>query len=145
MTKITCARPEHMPGILALEKECFSLPWSEKSFLFELESHDAHFTVAEEGEKLCGFCILHRLCDDGEIFNVAVSPEKRRHGVGGALIDDALRAAKAMEIKRIYLEVRKSNDPAQKLYRKYGFSICGIRKNYYDDPKEDAVLMDAEV
>lgn len=145
MIEIFKAQEHHLPAILALENLCFSVPWSEKSFVSEINSRDAHFSVAELNGTLVGFCILHRLCDEGEIFNVAVLPEKRRQGIGAALIEDAFFAAKRMKIKRIFLEVRKSNESAQILYRNNGFSICGTRKDYYDDPKEDAVLMDAEV
>ena len=145
MINIVKVQEHHLPAILRLERQCFTLPWSENSFRFEMESPDAHFAAAEEAGELLGFCIMHRMCDEGEIFNVAVSPEKRRLGVGNALIKDALCAAKRMGVKRLFLEVRKSNEIARRLYEKNGFSVCGVRKNYYDAPKEDAILMDAEL
>lgn len=145
MIDIVKVQERHLPAILELENRCFSVPWSENGFRFEMESPDAHFAAAEENGELLGFCILHRMCDEGEIFNVAVSPEKRRLGIGDALISDAMYSAGRMGIKRLFLEVRRSNEAARNLYTKHGFAVCGVRKNYYDAPKEDAILMDAEL
>jgi len=145
MRELLRAQERHIPAVLALETECFSRPWSEQSFLFEQKSPDAHFTVCEEDGALAGFCILHRLCDEGELFNLAVAPAFRRRGVASQLLADALSASPALGIRRVYLEVRQSNAAARALYEKHGFCICGVRRRYYDDPKEDALLMEAEL
>jgi ribosomal-protein-alanine N-acetyltransferase len=145
MIKIRKARDEDIIKVADLEKQCFSRPWSYQSFIFELESRDAWFTVAEDDGRVVGFAILHRFVDEGELFNIAVAEDVRRQKIGERLLRDIFVGAKKYGIKKIFLEVRKSNDPARALYTKYGFEVCGLRKNYYDDPKEDAILMEAEV
>ncbi|MGM9521317.1 MAG: ribosomal protein S18-alanine N-acetyltransferase [Oscillospiraceae bacterium] len=135
---------EDIPAIMDIERASFSIPWSEHSVMFEFESADAAVLVADDGE-LEGFAILHRFCDDGELFNIAVREGCRGRGIGRKLLKAVLDSAREMGIRRIYLEVRKSNAAARRLYEKLGFAVCGERRNYYDAPKEDAILMDAEV
>ena len=146
MMKIRQARPEDMDAIVSLEQATFSRPWSRQSLQYELDSPDSWFAAAvDENGSLWGFAIMHAVGDEGEIFNIAVAGEKRRQGIGSALMGSVMEKAALMGVEHIYLEVRRSNEGAQALYRKYGFCVGGIRKNYYDDPREDAVLMDAEV
>lgn len=142
MIRIRRARPEDIAPVAELEKKCFSRPWSYQSFIFELESRDAWFSVAEDGGEIVGFAILHRFIDEGELFNIAVADAYRRMGVGAALLKNVIEGAVRYNIIKIFLEVRRSNDPARSLYAKHGFEVCGLRKNYYDDPKEDAILME---
>ena len=142
---IITAEKEHLDGMVALERECFSRPWSEQSFTSEMESADARVAVAVEGEELLGFAILHRMGYEAELFNIAVWPEKRGRGIGKALLDDVMNNARENDVESVFLEVRATNEPAKKMYEAAGFKVCGVRKNYYDDPVEDAILMEAEI
>lgn len=138
--KIVEAEKRHLPEILEMEKEGFSVPWSEKSFLFEMDSPDAIFLVAEDEGKTAGLCVLHCFCDDGEIFNIVVRKASRRKKLGNMLLNAALAKAKEKGIEKFYLEVRESNSAAIGLYGKNGFLPVGRRKNYYDGPREDALI-----
>lgn len=124
-----------------LEKQVFSQPWSEQGFMDALTMGDNIFLVAEEAGEICGYLGMYLSIDEGEITNVAVSLEKRNLGVGGKLLREAVDMAKNRGIVQIVLEVRVSNQPAIHLYEKYGFKHCGIRKGFYDFPKEDADIM----
>ena len=131
------ARPEHIPALAALEKECFSDPWPEDMIGRMREK----FTVAAEGEDLVGYIVLSTVLDEGNIDNVAVSPAYRRRGVADALVLDAVARSREMGLAFLMLEVRAGNEPAIALYRKHGFVDVGRRKNYYEKPREDAILM----
>lgn len=124
-----------------LEKEIFSLPWSEQGFLDALAMPENIFLVAEEAGEIYGYIGMYVSLDEGEITNVAVAPEKRGAGVGGMLLKESLELAVKKEIAQVVLEVRVSNQPAIHLYEKYGFEHCGVRKGFYDFPKEDAYIM----
>lgn len=135
---------ELIPAIAELERLCFSRPWSEDALRAELFNDAACFlaAVTQEGE-VAGYAGLHCVLDEGYIDNVAVRPEYRRQGVAGELLGAFLRYGRA-NLAFLTLEVRASNQAAIALYRKYGFQEAGRRKNYYDAPKEDAVIMTLE-
>ena len=139
------ARHEDMPEIMAIERSCFSVPWSEAGMLSELEGKYGLITVCTIDGIVAGFSVFHRFGNEGELFNIAVSEEFRRRGIAKRLMERLFEDAKKFDVERIFLEVRKSNVAARELYRSCGFFVCGERKNYYDAPREDAVLMDAEV
>lgn len=124
-----------------LEKEIFSQPWSEQGFLDAIAMDGNIFLVAEEAGEICGYIGMYVSLDEGEITNVAVAPNKRGAGVGGLLLQETIELARKREIVQIVLEVRVSNQPAIHLYEKYGFEHCGIRRGFYDFPKEDAYIM----
>ncbi len=124
-----------------LEKIIFSQPWSEQGFLDAISMEQNIFLIAEETGELCGYIGMYQALDEGEITNVAVKSEKRNAGIGKILIQEAIKQAKEQQIKQIVLEVRISNTPAIHLYEKCGFINCGIRKGFYDFPKEDAYIM----
>ena len=124
-----------------LEKEIFSQPWSEQGFLDAIEREQNLFLVAEEAGELSGYLGLYQSLDEGEITNVAVRADKRNLGIGEKLMQAAIAEAKQRNINQIVLEVRVSNAPAIHLYEKCGFVNCGIRKGFYDFPKEDAYIM----
>ena len=124
-----------------LEKQIFSQPWSEQGFLDAIARTENIFLVAEENDSICGYIGMYQALDEGEITNVAVSPEKRGQGIGSLLIEKALCIAKEQGIVQVILEVRVSNQPAIHLYEKTGFECCGVRKGFYDFPKEDAYIM----
>lgn len=142
--KLTPMTAEHIPQIAALERACFSHPWSEDMLREELWN-DAAVIVAAEGEDgtVLGYAGLQTVLDEGYINNVAVDPRFRRQGVADELIAAFVRFGRA-KLAFLTLEVRASNAPAIALYEKHGFQEVGRRKDYYDDPKEDAILMTLE-
>ncbi|MBE5056695.1 ribosomal protein S18-alanine N-acetyltransferase [Pseudoflavonifractor sp. DSM 107456] len=134
----------HLEGIAALERTCFSHPWSVDMLAEELYNETASFLVAEgEDGSVLGYAGLHVVLDEGYIDNVAVDPAYRRQGIADALIDTFVRFG-AAKLAFLTLEVRAGNAPAIALYEKHGFYEVGRRKDYYDDPKEDAILMTRE-
>ena len=135
MTQADCVKAAQ------LEKEIFTQPWSEQGFLDAISMEQNIFLVAEDAGEICGYIGMYQALDEGEITNVAVSPEKRNAGIGWKLMQAALETAKEQGISRVVLEVRVSNVSAIHLYEKCGFANCGIRKGFYDFPKEDAYIM----
>ena len=139
--KLTPMTIEHIPQIAALERACFSRPWSEESLQSELWNDSAVIIVAEgEDGTVLGYAGLQTVLDEGYINNVAVDEKFRRQGVADELIAAFVRFGQA-KLAFLTLEVRASNAPAIALYAKHGFAEVGRRKNYYEAPKEDAVLM----
>ena len=134
------AEESRIEEIMALEKECFSPPWTEGTVLSELYNSDTFFTVASE-EDIVGFIIMRRLGDEAEVFQIAVTEARRRAGIGSALLGKALKDADERGIQSVYLEVRAGNPAAMRLYEKHGFRKAGTRKNYYEAPRENAVVM----
>lgn len=132
---------DDIQSAVQIEKECFSLPWSEKSFQDSLERDDTLFLVCEEGIEITGYIGMYLSFDEGNITNVAVSPLYRKKGYGEALVSSAKELAKEKQIEKIFLEVRVSNTPAISLYKKMGFENLGVRKNFYEHPQEDASIM----
>ena len=135
---------EWIPGIAALERQCFSHPWTEEMLREELFNDSACFLAAvTEQDEVVGYAGLHCILDEGYIANVAVDPRYRRQGVAGELLGAFLRFGQA-NLAFLTLEVRASNEAAIALYRKYGFQEVGRRKQYYDAPREDAIIMTLE-
>lgn len=124
-----------------LEKKIFSQPWSEQGFRDAIAMEQNIFLVAEDAGNICGYIGLYRSLDEGEITNVAVSSKKRNAGIGKMLLQAALEEARQHGIIQVVLEVRVSNAAAIHLYERCGFVHCGIRKGFYDFPKEDAYIM----
>ena len=131
---------EDIPSVVEIEKACFSLPWSEKSFEDSLQREDTIFLVCEE-DGVTGYMGLYLSFDEASVTNVAVSPSYRKKGYGEALVVAAKEAAKSAGAECIFLEVRQSNIPAISLYKKEGFEELGIRKKFYEHPVEDAIIM----
>lgn len=132
---------EHIPQIAALERACFSRPWSEDALREELWNDSAVIIVAEgEDGTVLGYAGLQTVLDEGYITNVAVDETFRRQGVADELISAFVRFGEA-KLAFLTLEVRASNEPAIALYAKHGFVEVGRRKNYYEAPREDAILM----
>ena len=132
---------ENAAAVAEIEKLCFSHPWSEATVCSEIKSGFSDFFGAFEEEKLAGYIGGRTIAGETEIFNVAVSPEFRRKGIAKALIEKFIETVREKETQVIFLEVRTSNLSAISLYEKSGFVFCGIRKDYYTDPKENALLM----
>ena len=132
---------ENSTAVAEIEKLCFSHPWSEETVSSEIKSKFADFFGAFCEDELAGYIGGRTIAGETEIFNVAVSPKFRRNGIGKALIEKFIETVREKETQVIFLEVRTSNLPAISLYEKNGFVFCGIRKDYYTDPKENAILM----
>ena len=131
----------HIKPLAALEKDCFSRPWSEAGLSAELQNDTAVFLVAEnEAGDVLGFLGMHHILDECDIAQVAVQRDFRRLGVGFWLLSAAADYAAKNGVRRLMLETRKSNDPARALYRKFGFVEDGCRPRFYEAPVEDAVL-----
>lgn len=128
-------------AVSLIEAAVFSQPWSRQGFLEALELKNTIFLVAEENKKILGYAGMYVSLDEGEITNVAVAPEARRRGVGQSLIEKMKKEAAEKNIAEIILEVRVSNNSALRLYQRNGFVNSGIRKGFYDFPKEDAYIM----
>ena len=134
----------HVAAVAELEKLCFSDPWSEKSIVSELNNPLALWLVAVEDGSLCGYIGSQSVMGESDMMNVAVHPDHRRKGVGEMLVL-ALCEALSKENASLALEVRASNAPAISLYKKLGFAQVGLRKNYYRNPKEDALILRKEL
>lgn len=132
---------EDLPALAALERQCFSVPWTEAQLMSQLPDSGHCFLVAEGEGELLGYVGMVFVLDEGYISNVATAPAARRQGIGSALIGALLERAQALSLSFVTLEVRQSNEPAKALYAKHGFAAVGLRKNYYQRPMEDAVLM----
>ena len=137
-------QPRHVPQVAALEKICFADPWSEKSVTSELENPLSYWLVAMDGEKLVGYVGSQTVLGETHMMNVAVCPDYRRQGIAEGLILALIADLKARESHCLTLEVRDSNASARALYEKLGFSEVGRRKNYYRNPKEDALILRKE-
>ncbi len=131
---------EDIPRIAEIEKECFSLPWSEASFEDSLAREDTVFLVCEDTE-VVGYVGMYLSFEEGEITNVAVTPSYRKRGCGYLLMEAIKEEAKVRRAECIILEVRVSNASAISLYKKHGFEQIGIRKDFYEHPTEDAIIM----
>lgn len=131
----------HIEEIARLEKECFSSPWSEDGLKSELDNKFARFYVAFLDGQIAGYIGSHNVLGEVYITNVAVFPEFRRNGVGKALVELLVSEMKAENAEFVTLEVRESNLNAISLYEKCGFEKVGKRKDFYEKPREDAVLM----
>ena len=140
--RICDASQRHLEALEALEQACFSLPWTRDMLLSQLPDENHEFLAAEdESGKLLGYVGMMCVLDEGYISNVAVDPACRRQGIGDLLIRELLARAEKRDLSFVTLEVRKHNAPAIALYRKHGFSPVGLRKNYYEAPVENAILM----
>lgn len=134
-----------VPQVAEIERRSFSMPWSEDAFLDSLSYSYAHFLVAEEEERIMGYVGMYVSLDEGEITNVAVHPDCRGKGVAQALMREMQREAEQLSVPRILLEVRVSNADAIHVYEKSGYTELGVRKNFYEKPKEDGLLMELKL
>ena len=137
---------EDIPAVVAIEKEAFATPWTQEIFEHEMNGNNyAHYITAVENEEVIGHCGMWIVLDECHITNVAVRSHLRGQGIGEGLMRQAIELCKRMNVKLMTLEVRVSNHTAQNLYRKLGFQDGGIRKNYYSDDREDALVMWVEL
>ena len=139
---ISEADPVDAEEILKIELESFSSPWSLASISDAIKSSNtATYKVEDNDKKICAFAVLMFNYDEGELLNIAVSGAYRRMGLGAHLLSFVMKEAERKGVAAVYLEVRESNTGARNLYRSAGFTEIGVRKKYYQNPTEDAVLM----
>ncbi len=134
----------HVPQVAALEKLCFSDAWSESSIRSELNNRLSLWLVAVEGDAVAGYIGSQTVLGWADMMNLCVSPEYRRRGIGEKLTLELERRLRENKTEQLSLEVRVSNESAIALYEKLGFRQVGRRKNYYEKPKEDALIMRKE-
>ena len=136
---------DHLDEVAELERICFSVPWSRNMLAEELDNLLSAFLVAlDDSGKVVGYAGVQVILDEGYITNVAVRPECRRQGIAAKLLQVFLDFARANQLAFLTLEVRASNYDAIALYGSRGFRSVGRRKNYYEHPKEDAIIMTLE-
>ena len=133
-------KPEYVPQVAEIENQSFSLPWSEDAFYGELDNPLATYVVAVDNDTVRGFGGVHIIAGEGYITNIAVIESARRKGIGKMLLEKIIGICKD-KCTFLTLEVRASNTGARALYENLGFKTLGIRKNFYEKPTEDAVIM----
>jgi [ribosomal protein S18]-alanine N-acetyltransferase len=138
-------RLSDLARVMEIELVCFTMPWSEGTFRGLLRRSDADLFVAEVGPLVVGYAVLWSVIDQAELGNVSVAPEWRRQGIGDGLVRTILQRAGERGVREVFLEVRVSNEGAQKLYERYGFAEIARRRNYYLEPLEDALVMRREL
>lgn len=135
-------KSEDIPAAASLEREVFSDPWSEDMLRGGFAaSTQLYFCARAQGGALAGYGAVMAVLDEGELLRIAVAPAFRRQGAAAMLMEQIFRTAAERKLAFMMLEVRKGNIPAVRLYEKYGFAAEGIRKNYYQNPAEDALMM----
>ena len=140
--RIEDVQEQQLEQIEQIEKACFSLPWTIDQLRGQLKDTQHEFIAAlDERGRILGYVGMMYVLDEGYISNVAVAPEHRRLGIADALISKLMERSACLELSFVTLEVRCSNSAAMALYKKHGFIPVGRRKNYYDFPREDAILM----
>ena len=135
---------DHVFQVALLEKLCFSDPWSENSVAGELTNQLAHWLVAVDGERTVGYVGSQTVMDESDMMNVAVHPDYRKQGIATALIVGLVEELRKRGSRCLTLEVRASNENAISVYRKLEFGEVGRRKNYYRNPREDALILRKE-
>lgn len=137
--------PDDISEIVSIERLSFSTPWSETSFRSEIYSRYSVTRVAELNGVIVGYICVKHVADECHLLDLAVHPDYRRRGIARALLDDVIQELRIEGCRFFYLEVRSSNYAARKLYEKFGFNMVGVRKGYYVNPAEDAVIMMLEL
>ncbi|SFC32224.1 ribosomal protein S18-alanine N-acetyltransferase [Clostridium uliginosum] len=132
---------DDIDGVLEVSSLSFSLCWSKNSYIQELSNPLANYIVAKDQNKVIGFAGAWLILDEAHITNIAVHPNYRNQKIASKLLEELIAHTKRKGSKSFTLEVRASNNAAQCLYNKYGFTQNGIRKRYYEDNKEDAIIM----
>jgi ribosomal-protein-alanine N-acetyltransferase len=135
--------PEEIDTVLAIEQASFTNPWTREMYVAELKNRGvSFFYLARDGQgRAVGFCSFWRVLDELHINNLAVVPEFRRRGVASALLTYVLTEGHRLGARRAMLEVRRSNEAAQRLYERFGFAVQGVRTSYYTNPVEDALVL----
>lgn len=135
-------RHEDVDRVVSIETEAFTSPWKADTFLSLIDRPGAELHVLEHADDgLIGYAVLWCVLDQGELANIAIAPDFRGRRYGSELMGRILDVARGRGVESMYLEVRSSNRAAANLYRTFGFAEIGVRRDYYDSPKEDALMM----
>lgn len=127
--------------VCEIENQCFSMPWSKRSFEEALDNRNACYLTARLDGRIVGYCGAYRILDEADINQIAVADAYRRKGIGRAVLGALLQQLEEEGITAVTLEVRSSNAPAVGLYEAMGFATEGVRRNFYEKPTEDALIM----
>ena len=139
--EIRRARPDDATAIAEMEMNIFGDPWGKKDiFSYICSDNGMCFTALDNGEPIA-YIIGQKIPPEAEIYRIAVREDKRQRGIGYRLLSYALKTERGSGVETVFLEVRESNIPARALYKAYGFEEISIRKNYYQNPSENAVIM----
>lgn len=144
ITRVTleAMRMDDIPRVLAIERQSFRTPWPRDAYMHELnENRLAAYLVAKTDDAIVGYAGMWVILDEAHVTTIAVDPVYRGQHIGERLLLGLIDAALARGARWMTLEVRRSNDVAQTLYKKYGFREIGVRKGYYSDNREDAIVM----
>lgn len=139
--KVRAMRPADLAEVMVIERRSFSAPWEESTFRGLMRRPSAALLVAEIDDELVGYSVMWFAADEGELGDIAVLPERRGSGIGRRLLHESIVGAASRGIRSLYLEVRESNEVARGLYAKVGFEVVAVRKQYYAEPVEDAIVM----
>ena len=137
--------PRDIDAVVAIEREAFTTPWQPETFAGLLDRDAVELTVMVDDETIVGYSVLWCILDQGELANIAILPPRRGAGLGARLLRHVLDIANGRGVERVFLEVRASNEAAHALYRRFGFVETGRRANYYEHPREDALVMVAQL
>jgi ribosomal-protein-alanine N-acetyltransferase len=140
-TVVRAMRPEDVAQVIVIERRSFTAPWEESTFRGLMRRPSAALLVAEIDDELIGYSVTWFVADKGELGDIAVLPERRGEGIGRILLRESIAVAVSRGTRSLYLEVRESNDVARSLYSKVGFEVVEVRKQYYSEPVEDAIVM----
>ena len=138
-------RPDDLPSVMVIERRSFTAPWEEATFRGLMRRPSAALLVAERESEVVGYSVTWFAGDEAELGDIAVLPESRGLGLGRLLLDESIVAARKRGTRILYLEVQEANRAARDLYRSAGFEVAGVRKQYYKEPVEDAIVMRLEL
>jgi len=138
---IRAMRASDVSEVVYIENRSFRVPWSERTFKSLLRQPHAALFVAEADGQVAGYAAVWYVADEAELGDLAVHPDFRRRGIGALLLDRAIEESRSREIRVLYLEVRAGNEDARRLYERSGFEVVTVRRGYYSDPVEDALVM----
>ena len=139
--EIRRARPDDATDIAEMEKDIFSDPFSQKDIFSYICSDTGMCFTALDESGVVGYITGRKIPPEGEIYRIAVREDKRQRGIGYRLLSYALKTERGAGVETVFLEVRSKNLPARALYKAYGFKEISIRKNYYQNPSDDAIVM----
>lgn len=145
MCEVLRMTPADLAAVTELEKETFSIPWSRQGFEDALKREENCFLVIKQGEEILGYCGYYKVFEEAEVMNVCIKKSRRKEGLGSLMMKRLIQEAEAEGVQRMVLEVRVSNESAIHMYEKLGFASLGIRKDFYEIPREDAMIMEADL
>ena len=145
MLNIRVMEERDLQSVAKMEKDIFSDPWSIDAFADSIKNDSAIFIVAEMNDTVVGFCGVYIMSPEAEIANIAVAKDYRNRGIAQKMLSWQIEQLKEKQVEALFLDVRKTNTVAYRLYNKFGFENIAIRKDYYYSPKEDAIIMKLEI